>query len=151
MRRIAAALTALLAVTVITAVTSSSSRGSGSPYQVRAIFDDAAFAVPGEDVRIAGAIVGSIKSLDVCTKAPCPAGTPLNKAAVTIQINNGDFTPFYSDAHCAIRPQSLIGEKYVGCTPGSSSSPALPKITHGSGSGTYLLPLARTSSPSIRT
>ena len=117
----------------ITAVASSSSRGSGSPYQVRAIFDDAAFAVPGEDVRIAGAIVGSIKSLDVCTKAPCPIGSPLNKAAVTIQINNADFTPFYADAHCAIRPQSLIGEKYVDCTPGSSSSPALAEDQQRSG------------------
>ena len=103
--------------------------------------------MPGEDVRIAGAIVGSIKSLDVCTKAPCPIGSPLNKAAVTLQINNGDFTPFYADAHCAIRPQSLIGEKYVDCTPGSSSSPALQKINNGPGAGTYLLPLARTSSP----
>jgi ABC-type transporter Mla subunit MlaD len=147
MRRIGAILVALLAVTVITAVASSSSRGSGAVYQVRAIFDDAAFAVPGEDVRIAGAIVGSIQSLDVCTKAPCPEGSPLNKAAVTIQINNGDFTPFYADAHCAIRPQSLIGEKYVDCTPGSSSSSALQKINQGPGSGTYLLPLARTSSP----
>ena len=147
MRRVAAILAALIAVSVVTAMGSSSSRGDGNPYEVRAIFDDAAFAVPGEDVRIAGANVGSIKSLDVCTKAPCPVGSPLNKAAVTIQINEAAFTPFYADAHCAIRPQSLIGEKYVDCSPGSSSSPALEKIEHGSGSGTYLLPLARTSSP----
>ncbi len=147
MRRLAAILTALIAVAVVASVASSPSRGDGSPYEVRAIFDDAAFAVPGEDVRIAGANVGSIQSLDVCTKAPCPAGSPLNKAAVTLQINNAGFTPFYADAHCAIRPQSLIGEKYVDCSPGTSSSPALAKIEHGSGSGTYLLPLARTSSP----
>ncbi len=147
MRRIAAILAALIAVTVVTSVVTSASRGSGAPYEVRAIFDDAAFAVPGEDVRIAGANVGSIQALDVCTKAPCPAGSPLNKAAVTLQINAPAFTPFYADAHCAIRPQSLIGEKYVDCSPGASSSPELHKITSGSGSGEYLMPLARTSSP----
>jgi ABC-type transporter Mla subunit MlaD len=147
MRRIAAICTALIAVTLATAIVTSASEGSGKAYEVRAIFDDAAFAVPGEDVRIAGANVGSIQSLDVCTKAPCPAGSPLNKAAVTLTINHADFTPFYANAHCAIRPQSLIGEKYVDCEPGSSSSPKLEKITQGSGSGTYLLPLARTSSP----
>ena len=93
-------------------------RGKTPTYQVRAIFDDAAFAVPGEDVRVAGAPVGSIQSLDVCTNAPCPQGSPLNKAAVTITVDNADFTPFYANAHCAIRPQSLIGEKYVDCQPG---------------------------------
>ena len=41
----------------------------GDPYDVRAIFDDAAFAVQGEEVRIAGAPVGSIASLDACTAA----------------------------------------------------------------------------------
>ncbi|MFL5896000.1 MAG: MCE family protein, partial [Thermoleophilaceae bacterium] len=39
--------------------------GGGSGYEVRAIFDDAASAVPGEDVRIAGAKVGSIGKMDV--------------------------------------------------------------------------------------
>jgi ABC-type transporter Mla subunit MlaD len=149
MRRIAGILIALLAAISGTAILTSSSRGNGHPYQVRAIFDDAAFAVPGEDVRVAGAPVGSITALDVCTanKAPCPAGSPQNKAAVTIEIDNAGFTPFYANAHCSIRPQSLIGEKYVDCQPGSSSAPALQKITSGPGKGSYLLPLANTSSP----
>jgi ABC-type transporter Mla subunit MlaD len=137
----------LLGAIAATAVIASSSPGKAPIYQVRAIFDDAAFAVPGEDVRISGAPVGSIQSLDVCTKAPCPASSPQNKAAVTLQIDNPDFTPFYANAHCAIRPQSLIGEKYVDCQPGSSSSPKLQEITSGSGSGSYLLPLANTRSP----
>ena len=125
----------------------SSSTGKTPTYEIRAIFDDAAFAVPGEDVRVAGAPVGSIQSLDVCTKAPCPQGSPLNKAAVTITVDNADFTPFHGNAHCAIRPQSLIGEKYVDCQPGSSSSPALQKISSGPGKGSYLLPVANTTSP----
>jgi ABC-type transporter Mla subunit MlaD len=149
MRRVGGILLALIAALGGTALLTSSSRGSGQPYQVRAIFDDAAFAVPGEDVRVAGAPVGSIQSLDVCTasKGRCPASSPLNKAAVTITINNASFTPFYANAHCAIRPQSLIGEKYVDCQPGSSSAPRLSRIDSGPGKGSYLLPIANTRSP----
>jgi virulence factor Mce-like protein len=138
MRRLATIGAAFIAAIVAIAVASSSSQGSGKTYDVRAIFDDAAFAVPGEDVRIAGAPVGSIQSLDV---------TADKKAAVTLAINSADFTPFYANAHCAIRPQSLIGEKYVDCTPGTSSQPPLHKIASGPGEGTYYLPITRTSSP----
>src|SRR5207248_1663464 len=96
------------------------------------------FVVPGEDVRVAGVNVGTIGSLDV---------TRNKKAAVTLQITDQRFMPFHQDATCAIRPQSLIGEKYVDCNPGTSSAPPLPKITQGVGSGSYLLPVTRTSSP----
>ena len=139
MRRLAL-ISAIVAVAVATAVvvTTGSSRGAGGPYQVRAIFDNAAFAVAGEDVRIAGANVGSIQSLDV---------TADNKAALTISIDDGRFAPFYANATCAIRPQSLIGERYVDCKPGSSSSPALSRLNSGPGAGTYYLPVSRTSSP----
>jgi phospholipid/cholesterol/gamma-HCH transport system substrate-binding protein len=147
MRRIALIFVTFLGAIGTTAVIASSSPGRAPIYDVRAIFDDAAFAVPGEDVRVAGAPIGSIQSLDVCTKLPCPASSPHNKAAVTLRINQANFTPFYANAHCAIRPQSLIGEKYVDCQPGSSSSPKLQKITSGPGSGSYLLPLANTNSP----
>jgi ABC-type transporter Mla subunit MlaD len=147
MRRLATIFLTLLVAIGGTAVIASSSPGKARIYEVRAIFDDAAFAVAGEDVRVAGAPVGSIQSLDVCTKASCPVGSPPNKAAVTITIDNPNFAPFYANAHCAIRPQSLIGEKYVDCQPGTSSSPPLKKINSGAGAGTYLLPLANTSSP----
>src|SRR4051794_33583510 len=96
--------------------------GGGSGYEVRAIFDDAASAVPGEDVRIAGAKVGSIGKMDV---------TPQKKASVVLKITNGGFSPFHSDATCTIRPQSLIGEKYVECDPGSPKQAALKTIPNG--------------------
>src|SRR5271165_667942 len=93
-----AALVLLIAVAL-------NSGGSGEQtYQVRAIFDNAGFAASGEQVRIAGAPVGSISSLSV---------TRLNQAAVTFTVNNAAFTPFHADATCAIRPQSLIAERYV--------------------------------------
>jgi ABC-type transporter Mla subunit MlaD len=137
---------ALIAISLVAAVGATvavvgpgSSRGAGSPYLVRAIFENAAFAVSGEDVRIAGANVGSIQSLDVTTDR--------HHAAVTLSIDDARFTPFYANATCSIRPQSLIGERYVDCDPGNSRTPALPLIKHGPGSGSHYLPVTRTASP----
>src|SRR3954454_4070533 len=111
----------------------------GGGYQVRAIFDNAAYAVPGEEVRVAGEKVGQIDSLEVAYE---------RKAAVTFSIDTAGFSPFKKDAHCTIRPQSLIGEKYVECTPGSKNSPELDVIPDGQpGAGKHLLPLRSTSSP----
>ncbi len=136
MRRLAAILTVLVATATVIGV--SASQGAGSPYLLRAIFDNAGFAVQGEDVRIAGAPVGSIQSLGV---------TAGKQAAVTLSITDPRFTPFYANATCAIRPQSLIGENYVDCNPGSSSAPALTRIQSGPGAGQYYLPVTQTSSP----
>lgn len=141
----ALAITALVAVIVIAAASGAGAggfplvgHGGGDPYTVRAIFDDASFAVAGEDVRIAGATVGSIQSLGV---------TAGNQAAVTFVISDRRFAPFYADATCAIRPQSLIGEEYVDCQPGTSSARPLARIRSGPGQGDYLLPVTDTSSP----
>jgi phospholipid/cholesterol/gamma-HCH transport system substrate-binding protein len=152
-RRIAVISLVLVAVVAVVVVIATTSSGGGDPYQVRAIFDDASFAVPGEDVRIAGAPVGTIASLDVTNRSglggpnSCKQATGTCKAVVTINIGNAGFVPFHQNASCAIRPQSLIGEKYVDCNPGTSAAPALTKIRRGPGAGTYLLPVTRTRSP----
>jgi hypothetical protein len=76
------------------------------------------------------------------------AVTPDKKAALILEIANAGFTPFHANSHCSIRPQSLIGERYVECTPGTSAAPELRKIPEGSpGAGERLLPLSHTSSP----
>ena len=107
-------------------------------YYVRAIFDNAANLVDGEDVKIAGVPVGVVSGLEV---------TDDKKAAVTLRIDNEDFIPWKSDASCVIRPQGLIGEKFVECEPGSTSAESLAQIDSGDGDGEWLLPLANTSSP----
>jgi phospholipid/cholesterol/gamma-HCH transport system substrate-binding protein len=137
-RRIALIVVALIAAAVGVAVAHGSKSSSRGQYLVRAIFDDASFAAQGEDVRIAGANVGSIHALGV---------TAAKRAAVTIAISDRRFAPFHVDATCAIRPQSLIGEEYVDCSPGTSGAAALQRVRSGPGKGTYLLPVARTSSP----
>jgi phospholipid/cholesterol/gamma-HCH transport system substrate-binding protein len=135
---IAAVLAATIAAAVIVVGQSRSDGAVNGPYVVRAIFDDASYAATGEDVTIAGANVGSITSLGV---------TSSNQAAVTITIHNPGFVPFYANAQCTIRPQSLIGDEYVDCEPGTSSHARLTRITRGPGHGDYYLPVARTSSP----
>jgi len=138
MRRIA--LIAILLVTAAAAIAAvaTASNGINGTYRVRAIFDDASFAVQGEQVRVAGAPVGSIAALGV---------TAGKQAAVTLEIDDSRFAPFHANATCAIRPQSLIGEMYVDCNPGTAAAPALNRIASGAGKGDYYLPVTRTTSP----
>jgi ABC-type transporter Mla subunit MlaD len=116
----------------------------GGTYRVRAIFMNAFSVIAGEDVKIAGVKVGKIESLDV---------TPDHKAAVVLRIDRPGFDDFRTDAECTIRPQSLIGEKFVECTPtqprpeNAQPAPKLRKIERGEGKGQYLLPVSQTSKP----
>jgi len=153
MKRVLVSLLVLAAIGAgVFVATGASNRHSG-PYQIRAIFDDASFAVAGEDVRIAGAPVGTIGSLQVTDRtgvgSPASCSNPGSgcKAAVTFSINRPGFTPFHANAFCAIRPQSLIGEKYVDCNPGTAAAPPLQRVASGPGAGAYLLPVTHTSSP----
>jgi phospholipid/cholesterol/gamma-HCH transport system substrate-binding protein len=135
-------MAALVAVALL-AVSGCGSSGSG--YAVRAIFDDAASLIPGEDVKIEGVKVGTVGSV---------APTPTQKVAIVLNIENAGFQDFRRDASCTIEPQALIGEKFVNCRPtqpraeGAPLPPPLPKIPAGhEGEGQYLLPVTNTSSP----
>jgi virulence factor Mce-like protein len=139
MRRLAGIILLVVGIPVLMAFGLGAKEDSGSGYEVRAIFDNAAYAVKGEEVRIAGVSVGKIDKLDVAQE---------RKAAITFTIEKAGFAPFHKDAHCTIRPQSLIGEKYVECTPGSVKSPELETIPDGQpDAGKADLPLEQTSSP----
>jgi ABC-type transporter Mla subunit MlaD len=138
MRRLGLIATVLVAAAIVAVIFIASNGAGGDPYDVRAIFDDASFAVQGEQVRIAGAPVGSIAGLGV---------TSGKQAAVTLEIDDARFTPFHANATCAIRPQSLIGEMYVDCSPGTAATPTLQRISKGPGAGDYYLPVTQTSSP----
>ena len=131
MRRLAA-IGVLLAAAVLGLVTLGLSGTSGN-YRVDAIFDNADYLISGQDVKIAGARVGQVEKVKL---------TPDRKARVQMRIDPG-FAPFRANASCSIRPQSLIGEKFVECEPGDPSSGRLAK--HGGGAPT--VQLARTHSP----
>jgi ABC-type transporter Mla subunit MlaD len=131
----------LIAASALVVLFSGAGDDSGG-YRVRAIFMNAFSVIPGEDVKVAGVKVGSIQSLSV---------TPDQRAAVVLRIDKPGFQDFRADATCQIRPQSLIGEKFVECVPtqprpeGAQEAPPLRKITDGAGTGQYLLPVDRTA------
>jgi phospholipid/cholesterol/gamma-HCH transport system substrate-binding protein len=134
-----------LAVLVAVILLATAAGGSGGGYTVRAIFDDAANAISGEDVKIDGVKVGTIGSV---------TPTPQGKAAVTLDITNPGFQDFRANASCTIEPQALIGEKFVNCLPtqaqaeGTPLPPLLHQIPAGhEGAGEWLLPVQNTSSP----
>ena len=122
--RIVLGVAALVAV-VLLAI---SAGGSNGGYAVRAIFDDAGNIIPGENVKIDGVKVGTVGSV---------TPTPQAKAAVVLNITNPGFQDFRADASCTIRPQALIGEKFVDCLPtqpraeGTPLPPPLRKIPAG--------------------
>jgi len=148
-------LAALLLVAVVVAVVLLASGGdeSNGGYRVRAVFDNGAFMVNGEQVRVAGANVGTIESVSVSRPGETVAyknGKPVavpGKAILVMEIEDPGFQDFREDASCLIRPQSLIGEKFVDCrttlprAPGSKPPPPLKRIESGPGKGEYLLPL----------
>ncbi len=143
-----------LVAVVVAVVLLASSGGSSSGYRVRAIFDNGGFMVKGEQVRVAGANVGEIESVNVTMPGDPVAyknGEKVEhpgKAVIVMKITDPGFQDFRRDATCLIRPQSLIGEKFVDCrttlprAPGSEPPPPLKQIPDGeTGAGEYLLPL----------
>ena len=117
-------------------------------YEIRAVFDNGAFVVPGIDVRVAGANVGSVSSVDVSRPGEETGTDVPGKAIVVMNITDKGFQDWKDDASCIIRPQSLIGEKFLDCQvteprpAGSEPPPSLEKIPDGQpGAGEYLLPI----------
>jgi phospholipid/cholesterol/gamma-HCH transport system substrate-binding protein len=140
MRRIALILVAVLAVPVLAIA---GLGGDGNTYKIQAIFDNAAFLAEGEQVKVAGAGIGTIDAVDLTEQD----GTDDQKAAVTLKIDDSRFTPFHTDAHCTIRAEGLLAVKFVECDPGTSAAPELSTIESGQGEGTHSLPVENTSTP----
>lgn len=148
----------LVAAVIVVIVLISSGGGESSGYVVRAIFDNGGFMVKGEQVRVAGANVGEIESVGVTLPGEVDSyeggkeRAVDGKAVIVMKIEDPGFQDFRSDASCLIRPQSLIGEKFVDCrptlprAPGAKEAPPLKKVPSGQpGAGQYLLPLENNS------
>ncbi|EHN11063.1 virulence factor Mce family protein [Patulibacter medicamentivorans] len=106
--------------------------GTGTTTRIDALFDNASFLTSGQEVRIAGARVGQVTDVGLA------AG---RRARVSLAVDRR-FAPFRADATCTIKPQSLIGERFVDCDPGTPAAAPL-----GERDGVAVLPVARTRSP----
>ncbi|HEU4735582.1 MAG TPA: MlaD family protein [Solirubrobacterales bacterium] len=148
----------LAAAAIVAMVLLSSGGGGSDGYLVRAVFDSGGFLVKGEQVRVAGANVGEIESVGVTMPGEVSSyedgrerAIP-GKAVIVMKITDPGFQDFRSDGGCHIRPQSLIGEKFVDCrptlprAPGTEPAPPLREIPDDQpGAGQLLLPLENNS------
>ena len=132
MRRVLSIGVLLGAVVLAFVLTGASEDSAGREYKV--VFDNAFGLVEGGDFRVGGVTAGETSDFEIeKKKGKAP------KAVVTAKITKEGLDDFRKDASCEIRPQSLIGEYYADCQPGTSRE-RLP--TDGSGR----VPVEQTSS-----
>ena len=109
-------------------MTTGASDGPDSP-RYSFIFDNASGLVEGADFRVGGVAVGAIERFDVVQEA---------RAKVEVSVSDTSFGRLRSDAFCKIAQQSLIGEYFIECEPGTKGRELASGDT---------LPLERTASP----
>ncbi|HWE08121.1 MAG TPA: MlaD family protein [Solirubrobacteraceae bacterium] len=96
-----------------------STQSAAGTYKIQ--FDNAFGLVTGSDFKVSGVPAGTITGINLDPKSL--------HAVITVQVTKPGFGQFHSDASCASRPQSLIGEYYVDCSPGSAGRVLKPGST----------------------
>jgi virulence factor Mce-like protein len=86
--------------------------GGSKTYEL--LFDNAFGLTEGGDFKVAGVRAGQTSTFKVRTVH----GRPL--AVVEAEVTEPGLADLRKDARCEIRPQSLIGEYFVDCQPGTS-------------------------------
>src|SRR5690242_6061194 len=98
---------------------------AGSPDPDRPAYtvelDNAFGIVNGADVKVAGVRAGHVTGMRVDKRT--------KHALVDIAIDKTGFGSLRTDAFCETKPQSLIGEYYVDCRPGTSANRLQPGAT----------------------
>ncbi len=113
MSRVAAILLlAAVAIVGVVLLTSGGDDGDQSAMTYRVELDNASGLTEGADLRAAGVRIGAIKTLDLDARTA--------RAIATVSVDRPEFGGLRRDASCTIKPQSLIGEYYMDCTPGRS-------------------------------
>lgn len=99
-----------LAGAVVFGLTGAGGQGPDKPHYT-VVLDNAFGIVAGADMKVAGVRAGKITKLRVDQKT--------HKALVDFQISKDGFGSLRKDVTCESRPQSLIGEYYIDCAPGT--------------------------------
>ncbi len=79
----------------------------GDKREYKAVFSDATSVVGGDDVRIAGVRVGTVKDIEI---------HDTDKALVTFEVDSG--TQLTESTFAAIRYRNLVGQRYLALTQG---------------------------------
>lgn len=93
--------------------------------EYKAIFSDVTGVVKGDDIRIAGVKVGSVKKVEIVDRT---------RARVTFTVREA--TPVTQSSTATIRYRNLVGQRYIAVTQGVGDTTRLPE------DGT--IPLSRT-------
>ncbi|MBA3329141.1 MAG: MCE family protein, partial [Solirubrobacterales bacterium] len=113
MRRALLTLLVVLGAGALVVLTTGAGGDSGaSKYTVE--LDNAFGLIEGADVKVSGVRAGKIAAMRLDRESGA------YRALVDIEINEQGFGDLRADAFCETRPQSLIGEYFVDCKPGSS-------------------------------
>jgi ABC-type transporter Mla subunit MlaD len=112
MRRLVS-IAVVLAACSAGALLMGAAQGPSSSREYKIVFDNAFGLTEGGDFRVGGVNAGQTTAFEVTRDDP-------PKAVVTARIAEPGFDDFREDAKCAVKPQSLIGEYYVDCQPGSA-------------------------------
>jgi virulence factor Mce-like protein len=129
MRRVAATLLIAAAVGSFGLLAGGASNGDESARKYWAELDNAFGLITGGDLKVAGVRAGKITDLEVEEKS--------HRALVGFEITKQGFGSLRTDTRCESRPQSLIGEYFLDCLPGTDKRELKPGST---------IPVARTSS-----
>jgi ABC-type transporter Mla subunit MlaD len=122
------------AIVAAAAFAGASGGGEGGRTTYTIEFDNAFGLSEGGDFRVGGVKAGRTSKFDVVKRKGERA-----LARVTAEVTQPGFGDFRKDASCEIKPQSLIGEYYVDCQPGTSHQ----KLASD---GTEPIPVDQTSS-----
>lgn len=128
---VALGLAVALAIAVVGVMATTFSLGSGrNDYEVNVHFPTANGLIEGSDVFFGGVKVGTVARVVVDDTPPANNANssfqnPTQTALVTVSIGK-QYAPLHQGATAAIRPKSLLGEKYVAMTVGDPSKGAIP-------------------------
>jgi phospholipid/cholesterol/gamma-HCH transport system substrate-binding protein len=92
--------------------------GFGSTTEYQAVFSSASLLTKGDDVRIAGLTVGSVKKVEIHDR---------NNALVTFKVKSD--VPVTTASHADIRFLNLVGDRYMALSQGEPGAKRLP--SHG--------------------
>ena len=93
-----------------------STAGAADEQRYTVVLDNAFGLTEGSDLRSSGVVIGKVSKLGIERRT--------SRALATIVVNKPSFAGFRADVFCEVKPQSLIGEYYLDCDPGTQAGPA---------------------------